>query len=157
MGSPAAFSIARLPSKPRSAASATRIASSWCTDAEGYELMRDRFCAHMGSGIELWDVADVPRDRWFRDARVRSHNGGPISISLPKAKAVQFRQIKRLVDRENTRRLEEIDLLEGTVEPDWGAIRDQFGERTMSTICVASGRANCVAAPRLTERTRRCR
>ena len=61
-----ASSTARLLSSQRSAASATRIASCMamqfggCTDAEAYELMRDRFCAHLGSGIELWDVDDVP-------------------------------------------------------------------------------------------------
>ena len=33
-----------------------------CTDAEAYELMRDRFCTHLGTGIELWDTADVPHD-----------------------------------------------------------------------------------------------
>ena len=57
-----------------------------CTDAEAYEIMRDRFCAHLGSGIELWDTTDVPKDRWFREAWVRSHNGGPIDISLTKAR-----------------------------------------------------------------------
>jgi CHAT domain-containing protein len=73
-----------------------------CTDAEAYELMRDRFCAHLGTGIELWDVADVPKDRWFRDAWVRSHNGGPINIDLPKAKAIQFRKIIAHIDNRLT-------------------------------------------------------
>lgn len=55
---------------------------------------------------------------------MRSHNGGPINISLAKAKGIQFRKIKLAVDRENTYRLEEIDLFDCPIEPDWGAIRD---------------------------------
>ena len=95
-----------------------------CTDAEAYELMRDRFCAHHGTGIELCDVGDVPKDRWFRDAWVRSHNGGPIDISLPKAKGIQFRRIKQAVDIENSRRLSEMDLCDQPIALDWTAIRD---------------------------------
>ena len=95
-----------------------------CTDAEAYELMRDRFCAHHGTGIELWDVGDVPSDRWFRDAWVRSHNGGPIDISLPRARGIQFRRTKRAVDIENKRRLEDIDHFDRPIQPDWSVICD---------------------------------
>lgn len=48
------------------------------TTAEAYGVMRDRFCAHLGTGCELWAVEDVPTDRTYRDAWRRSHNGGPI-------------------------------------------------------------------------------
>jgi hypothetical protein len=51
-----------------------------CTTAEAYAIIRDRDCAHLGTGIELWDVEDVPTDRTYRDAWKRSHNGGPIRI-----------------------------------------------------------------------------
>jgi hypothetical protein len=95
-----------------------------CTDAEAYELMRDRFCAHRGTGIELWDVSDVPSDRWFRDAWVRSHNGGPIDISLAKAKIIQFRRITDAVDQENTRRRTDINLFDRLIQPDWSVMRD---------------------------------
>jgi hypothetical protein len=95
-----------------------------CTDAEAYEVMRDRFCAHMGSGIELWDVADVPADRWFRNAWVRSHNGGSIDISLSKARAIQFRKIKAAVELENRGRRVDINLFDHPICPDWSAIRD---------------------------------
>jgi hypothetical protein len=95
-----------------------------CTDAEAYELMRDRFCAHMGSGIELWDVADVPPDRWFRDAWVRSHNGGPIDVSLAKARGIQFRKIKKAVAVERDRRAADIELFDKPIEPDWNVLRD---------------------------------
>ena len=56
------------------------------TTAEAYGVMRDRFCAHLGTGCELWDTADVPRDRTYRDAWRRSHNGGPILIDERKAR-----------------------------------------------------------------------
>ena len=55
------------------------------TAAEAYGVMRDRFCAHLGTGCELWDTADVPRDRTYRDAWRRSANGGPIIIDECKA------------------------------------------------------------------------
>lgn len=92
-----------------------------CTNAEAYDVMRDRFCAHLGSGCELWDASDIPTDRWFRDAWVRSHNGGPINIALPKAKSIQLRKIRYMVAVENSRRLHEGGR---QLEPDWGSIRD---------------------------------
>jgi len=95
-----------------------------CTDAEAYELMRDRFCAHLGSGIELWDVGDVPKDRWFRDAWVRSHNGGLIDVSLSKARGVQFRRINDAVEIENNRRHLDINLFDRRIQPDWSVLRD---------------------------------
>ena len=55
---------------------------------EAYGIMRDRFCAHLGTGCELWDVEDVPTDRTYRDAWRRSHNGGPIVIDAHKAMAI---------------------------------------------------------------------
>lgn len=63
-----------------------------CTTAEALEIIRDRDCD--GTAIELWDVAEVPTDRWFRDAWYRSHNGGPISINVEKARPIQWRHIK---------------------------------------------------------------
>jgi hypothetical protein len=89
-----------------------------CTDAEACELMRDRLCAHLGSGIELWDMADVPTDRWFRDAWVRSHNGGPIGISLERARPVQFRRIKAAAARENQRRAVDLAWFDRPLEID---------------------------------------
>lgn len=58
------------------------------TTAEAYGVMRDRFCAHLGTGCELWDTEDVPTDRTYRDAWRRSHNGGPIVIDERKARAI---------------------------------------------------------------------
>jgi len=59
-----------------------------CTDAEAYAVIRDRFCAHLGTGCELWNVADIPTDRTYRNAWRRSHNGGPIWIDAHKAMAI---------------------------------------------------------------------
>lgn len=53
--------------------------------AEAYAVMRDRFCAHLGTGHELWHTEDVPTDRTYRNAWRRSHNGGPIIIDERKA------------------------------------------------------------------------
>ena len=85
--------------------------------------MRDRFCAHYGTGIELWDVGDVPQDRWFRDAWARSHNGGPINVSLRKARGIQFRRIAEAIDQENARRRTDINLFDRPIQPDWSVIR----------------------------------
>lgn len=66
-----------------------------CTDAEAYGLMRDRFCAHLGTGCELWARDEIP-DRWFRNAWRRSPNGGPIRIDMHMARKLQFRHIQAL-------------------------------------------------------------
>ena len=90
-----------------------------CSTPEAYDIMRDRFCAHLGTGCELWDVADVPTDRWFRDAWRRSHNGGPIEIDMRAARRLQLDKIKRAVARRNRKRLE---LGRSIVVPAWGSI-----------------------------------
>jgi len=64
-----------------------------CTEAEGYAIMRDRFCAHLGTGCELWTRDDIP-DRWFRNAWRRSHNGGPIVIHMLAAKHLQLSRLR---------------------------------------------------------------
>jgi len=94
------------------------------SNAEAYAVMRDRFCGHLGTGHELWEVDDLPTDRWFRDAWVRGHNGGPIDISLGKARGVQFHRIFDAVGQENSRRLGDIDHFDRPIQPDWCVIRD---------------------------------
>lgn len=68
-----------------------------CTDAEAYEIMRDRFCAPHGSAFELVD--SLPHDRWFRDAWRRSHNGGPICVDMKMARKIQLARIGGLSKR----------------------------------------------------------
>lgn len=66
--------------------------SGGCSMAEAHAIIRDRDCGHLGSAHELWDSEDLP-DRWFRDAWVRGHNGGPIDIDLEKARPLQWNRI----------------------------------------------------------------
>lgn len=68
---------------------------------EALTLMRDRNCAHRGTGIELWNWDDVPTDRWFRDAWRRSANGGPIWVDLDAARFVQMDKCVAAVNRHN--------------------------------------------------------
>ena len=95
-----------------------------CSTPEAWTIIRDRDCGHLGTAHELWDVEDIPTDRWFRDAWVRSHNGGPINVSLPRARGIQFRRIRSAVDIENKRRLCDIDHFDHPIQPDWSVIRD---------------------------------
>jgi hypothetical protein len=39
-------------------------------------------------------LAMFPKSACFGDAWMRSHNGGPIDVSLNKARSIQFRKIK---------------------------------------------------------------
>src|SRR5262245_1166074 len=64
-----------------------------CTTSEVWEIIRDRDCAYLGTQLELWDLEDIPTDRWFRNAWYRSPNGGPIGVSLKLAKPIQFKHI----------------------------------------------------------------
>ena len=91
------------------------------TTAEVYSVIRDRDCARHGTQHELIDPDELP-DRWFRDAWARGHNGGPVHISLEKARAVQWRKIVAAVDIENKRRREDLKAT-APVDFDQGAIR----------------------------------
>jgi hypothetical protein len=95
-----------------------------CTTAEALEIIRDRDCGHLGAAIELWDMDDVPQDRWFRDAWRRSHNGGPIMIDLKKAKPIQFAHARSFVEMENKRRSTDLNLWNMPIEVDWPRFRE---------------------------------
>jgi hypothetical protein len=75
-----------------------------CSEAEAWEIIRDRDCAHRGTLHELIDVAELPPDRWFRGAWHRSANGGPVVINLRKARRIQLERIKTVVARHNHKR-----------------------------------------------------
>lgn len=90
-----------------------------CTTAEALEIIRDRDCAHLGTAIELWDIEDIPGDRWFRDAWKRSRNGGPISIDLKAARPIQFQKITHAVNAENKRRSSDFERFDQKIEPDF--------------------------------------
>jgi hypothetical protein len=97
-----------------------------CTSAEAFAALRDFDCIHLGTGCEACDASDLPRDRWFRNAWRRSHNGGPISIDMKAARAIQFRRIKAAAERENKRRAAEIDLFDSRIDLPFGALRDRI-------------------------------
>jgi hypothetical protein len=86
---------------------ANAVAFGGCTEAEVWEIVRDRDCSRHGTLHELIDVSELP-DRWFRDAWRRSSNGGPPSVDLEKAKPIQWRKILDAVSQENKKR--EFDL-----------------------------------------------
>ena len=96
------------------------------TDAEAYELIRDKDTALDWTGKELWDRDEVPADRWYRDAWSRSHNGGPININLSRAKSIQFREIKNAVDSENKRRQSDLELFDIPVACDLAFFRERI-------------------------------
>jgi hypothetical protein len=66
------------------------------TEAEAFEIIRERDCAPGGTGFEIWDLQDIPTDRWFRNAWCRSHNGGPVYISMPIARKLQLKKLQGL-------------------------------------------------------------
>jgi hypothetical protein len=96
-----------------------------CTTAEAFAIIRDRDCGHLGTGFEVWDIADLP-DRWFRDAWVRSHNGGPINTDLGLARRIQFKRIKAALTHENKRRADDLELFDQPLELPLRTIRDQL-------------------------------
>lgn len=97
-----------------------------CVRAEALEIIRDRDCGHLGTAHELYQFADIPQDRWFRDAWRRSHNGGPIYIELTAARRIQFRKIRQAATAENKRRQDELDRFDMPVELELGALRDKI-------------------------------
>jgi hypothetical protein len=105
------------------AAYARRMMVGGSTTAEALEIIRDRDCEPHGTAIELWDIAEVPVDRWFRNAWRRSHNGGPIYIDLKLAMPIQFQRLRTFVARENKRRDEAFEGWQPPLEVDWHAIR----------------------------------
>lgn len=108
-----------------------------CTTAEALGIIRDRDCAHRGSGIELWSVEDCPTDRWFRDAWRRHQDGGPIWIDLDAARTVQMQRCVEAVKNHNRQQ---------EIKPElWGHNGPQFIELDYRRI-----KRDCESAPNLT-------
>jgi hypothetical protein len=97
-----------------------------CTTAEALEIIRDRDCEPLGTAIELWDKAELPRERWFRNAWRRSHNGGPIHIDLAAAMPIHFANLRALAEIEDRRRGASFDEWRPPLDIDWQAIRRQI-------------------------------
>lgn len=96
-----------------------------CTTAEAFEIIRDRDCGHLGTAFELWDVSEVPTDRWFRDAWRRSHNGGPIGINLGLAKKIQFKRIRLAFDEMIKKQREDLDC-QAVTDVDWVKVKNSI-------------------------------
>jgi hypothetical protein len=87
--------------------------SGGLTDAEAYEVIRDRDVDSTYTAAELWEFDELPGDRWFRNAWRRSPNGGPIYIDMPTAKRIHGARLltakkgrmKRLTSAEELARL----------------------------------------------------
>jgi hypothetical protein len=108
--------------RPDAAARFARaLAFGGVTEREAYEIIRDRDCGHLGTAHELIDASELP-DRWFRNAWVRSHNGGPVSISVEKAKPIQWGRIRAAYHEEQNRRAEALEDLP-EIRVDFGALR----------------------------------
>jgi len=85
------------------AAFARAVAFGGCSEAEAWRIVRDRDCGRHGYHHELIDTEALP-DRWFRNAWVRGHNGGPVYISLEKARPLQWQNVVAAIYAENSRR-----------------------------------------------------
>ena len=96
-----------------------------CTTAEALEIIRDRDCAPHGTAIELWDLSEIPTDRWFRNAWRRSANGGPINVNLKLAKPIQWKKVRSAVASENKRRADEFERTP-LIEVDWDRVRERI-------------------------------
>jgi hypothetical protein len=94
------------------------------TDAEAYELIRDRQVKPDWTGHELWESG--PQDRWFRNAWRRSPNGGPIYVDLSRARPIQFKHIRTAIEVENKRRADDIDLFDAPIECDLLKVRQRI-------------------------------
>jgi hypothetical protein len=111
--------------RPDAAARFARaLAFGGLTEREAYEIIRDRDCGHRGTAHELIDFDELP-DRWFRNAWTRSHNGGPVGISLEKARPIQWARIRAAVKAEAAARAEAFDP-RPELRVDWGAIRSSI-------------------------------
>ena len=92
------------------------------SEAEAFAAVRDRDCLHKGTAHELITDDDLP-GRAFRNAWVRSHNGGPISIDLGKARLIHWQRLRAHVETENAARRESLTPRR-LLKPNWGVIRD---------------------------------
>lgn len=60
---------------------------------EAWDIIAQHDCARFGHLIEVQHVDELPPDRWYRDAWYRSANGGPIMVSLDRARLIQLQHI----------------------------------------------------------------
>jgi hypothetical protein len=100
---------------------ARALAFGGCSEAEAWRIVKDRDCASHGTLHEIHAAEDLP-DRWFRDAWVRSRNGGPVGVDLARARPIQWNKARQAVADENKRREEAFDPLP-LIAPPWETLR----------------------------------
>lgn len=83
------------------------VAFGGCSEAEAWDIIKDRDCARHGIHHELINPQELP-DRWFRDAWCRGHNGGPVYVDIGKARKIQWQKINYAVALENGRREQDL-------------------------------------------------
>lgn len=82
---------------------AKAVAFGGCSEAEVWDIIKDRDCARLGTLHEMQTTDELP-DRWFRNAWYRSRNGGPIGIDLERARLIQWDRLLFASDEANKRR-----------------------------------------------------
>lgn len=91
------------------------------TEAEVWGIIRERTHNPSGFAHELMEFTDLP-DRWFRNAWARSHNGGPVYVSLEKARPVQWGRIRAAAQTEKQRRNLDLDAWRKPLRIVWHSI-----------------------------------
>lgn len=94
-------------SKEHAEAFAKAIAFGGLTDAEAWEVFKNRDCFRFGHFFVLVDIEDLPESRWFRNAWALNNNGA-VAVNLDKARNLQWMRIKTQVNEENKKR--ELDI-----------------------------------------------
>jgi hypothetical protein len=79
---------------------ARAVAFGGCSEAEVWDIVKDRDCARHGTLHEIQKTEDLP-DRWFRNAWRRSRNGGPIGVGLEAARLIQWDRLTFAADEAN--------------------------------------------------------
>jgi hypothetical protein len=94
------------------------------TEAEALKILIDRSCAHEGLHIDVVTKQELP-PRFYRNAWIRSPNGGPVNISLDKAKIIQWDTLYSSIEAENKKREREFEL-RPLIEVPWETIRSSI-------------------------------
>ena len=80
------------------------IVNGGCDEAEVLDIIKDRDCAHRGTGHTILETEEIPVNRWLRDAWRLGHNSGQIFTDLETAREIHWNRLQAAVDEENKRR-----------------------------------------------------
>lgn len=79
------------------------VAYGGVTGYEAWNLLKDRFCSHLGHNFVKMSFNDLPEDRVFRNAW-RQNSNGNITIDIPSAKQIQKNRIENALNQYKNRR-----------------------------------------------------